>query len=333
MRKLIILFLTIPFIASSTLSAKNSNNMKENDNPQKIDVKFQNRAIEMAGHLYLPANFDENRKYQAIVISHQGTSCKEQSAAIYADNLARIGFITLAYDASHQGESGGEPRFIEDPAQRIQDIRSAVDYLVSLPYIDSERIGALGICAGGGYTVNTAMTDRRIKAVGTVSGACLGRFNRGNDAQAAINLLEEVGKQRTAEINGAEIKLTPTRVESTDGLTDIDYIEAYDYYVTPRGHHPNALKAQRFISTANLIGYDSFHLVETLLTQPLLIITGDKEGAFGSTVTGKELYERAASKDKDLFVVENASHIDLYDKPFYVNQAVEKLSDFYKRNL
>ena len=126
-------------------------------------VTFKNNGIDMAGNVYFPAGFDNSRRYAAIVSVHPGGGVKEQTAGLYAQKLAGQGFVTLAFDASHQGASGGEPRFLDDPMKRVGDIYSAVDYLTSLPYVDANRIGALGICAGSGATVKAAMTERRIQ--------------------------------------------------------------------------------------------------------------------------------------------------------------------------
>lgn len=299
----------------------------------KQSVNFSNRAITMAADLYLPADFSDKNKYSAIVTVHPGSSCKEQTSGIYAAKLAEQGFVALAVNASYQGESGGEPRYIEDPAARMEDIRSAIDYLVTLPYVDAERIGALGICAGGGYVVNVAMTDRRIKAVGTSAGANIGGVYRGEDTNAAIKLLEQVGRQRTAEAQGSEPLIVPWVTEDAKNAENIDLREAYRYYLTPRGQHPNSPNKLRFMSLANVLAFDPFNMVEKFLTQPLQIIVGDKVGAFGSYNTGQELYGRAASSDKDLCVIEGASHYDLYDTPAVVDKAVVKLADFYHRNL
>lgn len=300
----------------------------------KKNVTFKNRMIDMAGDLYLPSGFDGNKKYAAIAIAHPGSSCKEQTAGIYAEKLAKNGFVTLAVNAGYQGESGGDPRYIEDPAARMEDIRSAIDYLVSVPYIDDERIGALGICAGGGYVVNVAMTERRIRAIGTSAGANIGGLYRGEDAGAAIQMLQQLGKQRTAEAQGAEPMIVQWVTDEQKDAADIDLREAYEYYRTPRGQHPCSPNKLRYISMANILAFDPFHMVEKLLTQPLQIIVGDNAGAFGSYNTGKELYERAiASKEKDLYIIEGASHYDLYDDPETTDKAVGKLTEFYRRNL
>lgn len=300
----------------------------------KQSVTFKNREINVAADLYFPTDFNEKGRYASVVIAHPGSSCKEQTAGIYAKKIADNGFITLAVNATYQGESGGIPRYIEDPAARMEDIRSAIDFLVSLPYIDAECIGALGICAGGGYVVNVAMTERRIKAVGTSAGANIGGLYRGNDTDAAIKMLEQVGRQRTAEAQGAEPMIVQWVTEEQKDATDIDVREAYEYYCTPRGQHPNSPNKLRYISMANILAFDPFNMVEKYLTQPLQIIIGNNVGAFGSYNTGKELFEKAtASKEKDLYIIENASHYDLYDDPETTDKAVAKLTEFFRENL
>ena len=299
----------------------------------KKNVTFKNRTIDVAADLYLPTDFDEKKKYAAIITIHPGSSCKEQTAGIYAEKLAKNGFITFAVNASYQGESGGEPRYIEDPATRVEDIRCAADYLTTLSYVDENRIGALGICAGGGYVINAAMTERRIKAVGTAVGANIGRVNREGGQEATIATLEMIGKQRTAEARGAEAMIVPWVSDENKDADDIDLREAYEYYRTSRGQHPNSPNKLRFTSMGAVIAFDAFHMVEKLLTQPLQIIVGAKGGIFGSYGDGKDLYARAASKDKDLLVFEDATHYDLYDNPVYVDPAVNKLAKFFDKYL
>jgi len=297
-------------------------------------VSFMAHGLKVAGILNVPEHAEN--KNPAIVCVHPGSSCKDQTAGIYAEKLAELGYVTLAFDASYQGESEGEPRYIEVPAARVEDIRCAVDYLTTLEFVDENRIGVLGVCAGGGYAVNAAMTERRIRAVGTVVGANIGRVQR--ESVDPFATLEAIGQQRTAEARGAEplvVNWIPGNQAEREkaGITDIDIVEAVDYYTTPRGQCSNSPNKLKFTSLDSVLGFDAFHLVEQLLTQPLQIIVGDKQGAFGSYRDGHELYNRAASAKKDLFLLENVSHYDLYDQPEPVRQAVDKLSAFYKENL
>lgn len=301
----------------------------------KKNVKFNARGLKLAGILNIPENAEE-KKNPAIVCVHPGSSCKDQTAGIYAEKLAKLGYVTIAFDASYQGESEGEPRYIEEPSARVEDIRSAVDYMTTLDFVDENRIGVLGVCAGGGYAVNAAMTEHRIKAVGTVVGANIGRVYR--ESANTLETLEAIGKQRTAEARGAETFITnwiPRNQEEREkaGITDIDIIEAVDYYTTSRGKSPNSPNKLNFVSMGSVLAFDAFNLADSLLTQPLQIIVGSVQGAFGSYRDGHELYNKAASKKKDLYIIEGASHYDLYDREEPVNKAVEKLGAFYKENL
>ena len=143
--------------------------------PTKIRFpNTNNPTITMAAVINLPPDFQEGRAYPAVVVSHPGGGVKEQTAGTYAAGLAKEGFVTIAYDASYQGESTGEPRQLENPHIRTEDVSAIIDYLTTLPYVDAARIGAMGICAGAGYTANAAVNDRRIKAVATVSAVNIG---------------------------------------------------------------------------------------------------------------------------------------------------------------
>jgi len=305
------------------------------------EVKFKHKNWEVAAILQFPKDFDETKTYAAVVCAHPISSCKNQTSGnIYGKALAEAGFITLAFDASHQGESGGEPRFLEDPATRIEDFRCAADYLTTLPYVNNERIGVLGVCGGGGYAANVAMTERRFKAVVTVAGANYGRLMREGDFApgAAIRTLEAVAAQRTAEANGAEAFLTtymPVDEEARKqaGLNDIDVVEAVDYYTTPRGQHACSPNKLLFSGLAAAVGFDAYHLAEHLLTQPLHIVIGEKPGAFGSHRDGFALFSKAASAKKSLQVVPGASHYDLYDQPEATGKALEQIVPFFREHL
>ena len=302
-------------------------------------VNFKNGSIDIAGNIYLPEGFDANGKYAALIIITPGSNVKEQVGAFYGERMAERGFVTLAFDPSYQGESGGEPRDLENPAARVEDIRCAVDFLTTLPYVGENRIGILGVCAGGGYAVNAAMTEHRIKAVGTVVAVNLGRAFRqaASSADYIEKTLEAVGKQRTAEARGGEprrdrwIPDTPEEAKA-NGITDPDTLEAVDYYRTPRSYNKNSTNRRLFRGDALLLGFDAFHLVEELLTQPIQVIVGGRLGTTFSFDDGKRLWEKARNK-KDFFVIGGAGHYDMYDQSQYVDQAVERLEGFYKEYL
>ncbi|MGA5473166.1 alpha/beta hydrolase [Streptomyces arboris] len=222
----------------------------------------------------------------------------------------------------------------------MEDFRCAVDHLVTLDYVDEDRIGCLGVCGGGGYAVSATMTEHRIKALVAVVAANYGRLMREGDlsAGAAIATLEAIGAQRTAEARGADPVITtyiPTSEEERKkaGIDDVDVVEAVDYYTTPRGQHPNSPDKLRFSGLAAAVGFDAFHLAERLLTQPLLVVGCDTPGSFGSHRDAYEIFDRAASEKKELFIVPDSTHYDLYDGSKYVDQAFEKITPFFAGNL
>lgn len=297
-------------------------------------VQFSNHiGIMLAGNLYYPKGFARAKTYAAIITIGPASGVKEQTAGVYARRLAEKGFVTIAFDPSFQGESGGAPRHQENPIARVEDVRGAVDFLISLPYVDDKRIGVLGICAGGGYAVSAAMTERRIKAVGVSVPVDGGRENRAAGPEATIATLQQIAQQGSVEARGAEPMIVPWIPEEYQHSTDIDLREAYQYYRTPRAQNPNWQNKLRFSTMDAVMPYSAFHLADTLLTQPLQIAVGSKPGAFNSNRDGRELYKLAASKEKDLLVMEGASHFDLYDNPKYQNPAVDTFADFYRTYL
>lgn len=303
-------------------------------------VRYRNLGWDSAADLYLPPGFDSSKTYPAIVSTHPIGSCKEQTAGnVYAQGLAEAGFVVLAFDASFQGESGGEPRFVEDPAIRVSDIRFAIDYLQSLPYVDAERIGAIGVCGGGAYTINAAMTDYRIKALASITGVNFGRLIREGFSQfKPVAALQAMAAQRTAEARGEARHVINYLPESVDaarqaGITDIDVLEATDYYRSARGQRAGGATSGLFSFNSAAIGWDAFLHAEVLLTQPLMVVIGDKPGAFGAYRDGCEIYGRAASAHKEIMVAEGWSHYDLYDQPEPVALAMARLLPFFQRHL
>ncbi|MGL4524111.1 MAG: alpha/beta hydrolase [Spirochaetia bacterium] len=306
----------------------------ESNGVEKKTIRFKNGALQLAGDLYLPQNFDIKKKYPAIVISHPASSVKEQTAGIYARKMAELGYVSLAFDASYYGESQGEPRGLEDPAQRVEDIRRAIDFFADQSYVDISRIGAVGICAGGGYSINTAQTDKRIKAVVGISTADIGdTFRKGWDGQASIDgalqILDKVAQQRILESRGEKPLYTSWAAsKNVEDLTE-EQQSSYDYYQTPRGYHPNYTGVFPFISFANIIAFSAFDNIDILLTQPILFIVGSKAGTRWQS---EQAYARIHSP-KELLIIEGANHFEMYDDEAYVNEAVDHIREFFTQYL
>ncbi|HCY7846793.1 TPA: alpha/beta hydrolase [Staphylococcus aureus] len=297
-------------------------------------VNFKSNNLNVVANMYFPENFDENNQYPAIVVNHPAGGVKEQTAGLYAERLATLGYVTMAYDACYQGESEGQPHNLENPSSRVEDVRAAVDYFNTLDFIDDSRIGALGICAGGGYTIKAAQTEKRIKAVVGISAADIGQNFRkgwtGNQDEKDINpLLEQVAEQRKAEANGAPQKLVGFVPEEPTEDMDQETKDGWEYYRTPRAQHERSINQFPFISFDRIIEFTAFDLVDKLLTQPVLFIAGSEAGTLWQS---ENAYERAL-EPKDIHIVEGANHFDMYDKEPFVTEAVEKMNSFYGQYL
>ena len=214
---------------------------------KKQKVTFHNRfLIDVVGDLYFPANYDSAKKYAAIIVGHPFGGVKEQTSGLHARKLADMGYVTLAFDASYYGESGGYPRRMESPEVRVEDFSAAVDFLSNHPTVDADKIGVIGICGGGCYSVSATQIDHRIKALATISMYDMGRARRQGvgDTQTyeqRMAILDEIGRQRTAEYGGAtrrDIRALPEKVDENTPKFAIDFL---DYYDNPqRGQHPNS---------------------------------------------------------------------------------------------
>lgn len=296
---------------------------------------YNGQGIIMAANVFLPPEFDENKRYPAIIFTHPAGGVKEQTSGLYAQNLAGAGFVTIAFDASYQGESSGLPRQLENPYIRVEDISAVVDYLTTLKYVDTERIGAVGICAGGGYTVNAAINDRRLKAVATISAANFGVMMRNGwtNSQsdlAALPFLEAASKSRTEDRLKNTYQTVPLVPLKEEDAPSEEMRQAWEYYCTPRGAHPNSVGYATFRNFTQVLTYDAFFKADVFLTQPLLVIAGS---AADSKWVSDQLMEKAASADKKSVVIDGANHMELYDKPEYVRQAAAALSEFFTEKL
>ncbi len=298
-------------------------------------VTYKKYNLNIAGLMFYPSNFDENKKYPSIVVTHPGGGVKEQCSSLYAWNLAQKGYITLAFDATYQGESEGYPRYLEDPTSRVEDIRASIDYLVTLPFVDENKIGAMGICAGGGYTMNAIQTEARIKAAAGISTWDVGDSAKNGFPGVNIDnfmqkLLNEVAIARTDEARGKAPKYwhyVPQSEDEIDENTSVIQKEAYEYYRTNRCYYPTSHNKYLVSSNDKLAGWDAFAHIDTVSPRPLLFIVGSNADTLYFT---NDAYSRAL-EPKEIFTIEGATHIDLYDKPQYTSKVVEKLGEFFDK--
>lgn len=301
----------------------------------RTSVTFPSAGLKLAGHLYTPDDGAVG-PYPAVVVGHPGSGVKEQTSGLYARRLAGQGFVALAFDAAHQGESEGEPRGLEDPAHRVEDIKAAVSFLTTRDDVDPGRIGALGICASGGYVLAATASDHRIRAVGTVSAADIARqFRDGADGaqDPAVfqGMLDAAAAARTAEARGEGVRTFPlfpgTEEEARRGGPHV--FEGWEYYCTPRAGHPRSAKSLTWTSVDRVAAFDAFRSVGLIAPRPLLMIAGREAVTSWMSV---EAF-RKAHGPKELHWIDGATHVGLYDKDEYVTPAVEKLTDFFRTRL
>lgn len=305
-------------------------------------VTYEVNGIKAAANLYLPPNFDSNKKYAAITSAHPNGGSKEQVSGLYAQKLAELGYVTIAADARYQGESGGTPRYRDYPENRISDVSGMVDYLTSLPYVDRNRIGSLGICGGGGYTLAASQQDKRIKAVATLSMFNTGRVRRNGyldkDIAGAQGRLERAAAAHNKELQG-EIEyegFIPPNMTEAELRAQMEtlppntlYRDGIEYYgITHK--HKNATGSYTTESFMKLMAFDVEDRMD-LLTQPLLMIAGD--AADSKYMTDDAFKKAVNAKTKELFLIKGASHIRTYWVPEYVEQAVDKMKQFFSENL
>jgi len=299
-------------------------------------VKYTLNGIEIAANVYTPANYDASKKYPAVAVAHPNGGIKEQTAGLYAQRLAEAGYITIAADAAYQGASGGTPRHTDKPFHRTEDIRGMADHITQYPGVDASRLGVLGICGGGGYTLKAAQGDKRFKAVATLSMFNSGEVRRNGFQNSQLNTIQERLKQasdaRTKEATGGKTlfsgvaSITDEEIAKTS--TDL-YREGYEYYYRTHAH-PNSTFLYTTSSLLDLMTWDAATNMD-LINQPLLMMAGSK--ADTKYMTDEAFPKATNAKSKELFIIDGATHIQTYWKPEYVSQAVNKLVEFYKANL
>ena len=299
-------------------------------------VKYKLNGIEIVANVYTPANYDPSKEYPAITVAHPNGGIKEQTSGLYAQRLAEAGYITIAADAAYQGGSGGQPRHTDKPQFRTEDIRGMADFILQFPGVDSSRLGALGICGGGGYTLNAVKSDKRFKAVATLSMFNTGEVRRNgflnSDKNTIQDRLRKASQARAQEAIGGEIFYAGVASVTDEDIAKVPtkfYRQGFEYYY--RSHaHPNSTFLYTMSSLMDLMAWDVNDGVE-LIDQPLLMIAGSE--AQTKYMTDETFSKIINAKEKELFVINGATHIETYWKPEYVLQAVNKLNNFYKENL
>ncbi len=281
-------------------------------------VRFKNRfGIELAAHLYLPKDFDSSKKYAAIAVSGPFGAVKEQSSGLYAQKMARRGFVAMAFDPSFTGESSGEPRYVASPDINTEDFSAAVDFLSLLDFVDAGRIGIIGICGWGGLALNAAAIDTRIKATVTSTMYNMSRVNANGyfdamDADARYEMKKQLNAQRLEDARNGVYALA-------GGVADVLpddapwFVKDYHaYYKTPRGYHPRSLNsnggwnktsALSFINTPQLAYSDE-------IRSAVLMIHGEKAH---SRYFSEDAFKKLTGDNKELLIIPGASHVDLYD--------------------
>lgn len=299
-------------------------------------VKYKLNGLDIVANVYTPANYDPKQKYPAIVVAHPNGGVKEQVAGLYAQRLAEQGYITIAMDAAYQGGSGGEPRNVDKPAYRIEDIHGAADFITQYEGVDQDRLGVLGICGGGGYTLAAAQSDKRFKSVATLSMFNSGRVRRNGYADSQLNTVQERLRQasdaRAREAAGGKVPYSGD-ADMTDAqiaaLPFDLYRQGYEYYWRTHAH-PGSTFKYTTSSLLDLMRWDATDRID-LIDKPLLMIAGAKADSL--YMTEDAFLKASGTKDKELFRIEGATHIETYWVPKYVDAAMAKLTVFYAKTL
>ena len=281
-------------------------------------VRFKNRfGVELAGHLYLPQIFDASKKYAAIAVCGPFGAVKEQASGLYAQEMARRGFVTVAFDPSFTGESEGQPRYVASPDINTEDFSAAVDFLSLLDFVDPDRVGIIGICGWGGLALNAAAIDTRIKATVTSTMYDMSRVNANGyfdamDDDARYELKQQLNTQRLEDARNGRYTLA-------GGVADVLpddapwFVKDYHaYYKTKRGYHKRSLNsnsgwnktsALSFINTPQLAYSDE-------IRSAVLMIHGEKAH---SRYFSEDAFKKLRGDNKELLIIPEATHVDLYD--------------------
>lgn len=316
-----------------------ADNFYKSDKVTVQKVTFKNQYnMKVAGNLFIPKDLNKNTKNPAIIVGHPMGAVKEQSADLYATKMAEQGFVTLSLDLSFWGGSEGQPRNAVSPDIYAEDFSAAVDFLGTRPFVDRERIGAIGICGSGSFVISAAKIDPRMKAIATVSMYDMGTANRNalNHSQTLEQrkaIIAEAAEQRYVEFTGGETKYTSGTVHELTEDTHPIQREFFDFYRTPRGEFtpkgssPKLTTHPTLTSNVKFMNFYPFNDIETISPRPMLFITGDQAH---SKEFSEDAYKRAA-EPKELYYIPGAGHVDLYDRVNLI--PFDKLTAFFSQYL
>jgi len=307
--------------------------------PGKVNihpVTYKLHGLDISANVYTPANYDPSKKYPALVVAHPNGGVKEQVAGLYAQHLAEKGYITITADAAYQGASGGQPRSVDKPANRIEDIHGMADFITQYPGVDVKRLGLLGICGGGGYSLAAAETDKRFRSIATLSMFNSGRVRRNGLKDSQLDTiqqrLQQASDARAQEVAGGEILYSGDANLTDEQIAKLPfelYRQGYEYYWKTYAH-PNSTFKYTTSSLLDLMRFDATDQIE-LIDKPLLMIAGSKADTL---YMSEDAFAKATgTKDKEFFKIDGAAHIETYWVPKYVDAAMAKLKEFYARTL
>jgi Hydrolases of the alpha/beta superfamily len=305
----------------------------------KVSVKkvhFNNRyGIKLAGDLYMPKNIKKGDKLAAIAVSGPFGAVKEQSSGLYAQTMAERGFIALAFDPSYTGESSGKPRNVASPDINTEDFSAAVDYLTTLPNVDEDKIGIIGICGFGGWALNAAAMDTRIKATVASTMYDMTRvsakgYNDSIDENARYEMLKQLNKQRTQDYKNGTYAGADGLPEKLTGQEPQFVQDYFNYYKTPRGFHPRSINSNGKWNTTSSLGLINQPALQRSgeIRNAVLVIHGEKAH---SRYFGEDAFKKLKGTNKELLIIPGASHVDLYDNMAKI--PFDKIENFFKTNL
>ncbi|HDZ5007634.1 TPA: alpha/beta hydrolase [Campylobacter jejuni] len=307
----------------------------QSDKVKMQKVSFKNRyGITLVGDLYIPKNAD-TKKLSAIAISGPFGAVKEQSSGFYAQTLAELGFAVLAFDPSFTGESEGSPRNVASPDINTEDFSAAVDFLSNLANVDPEKIGILGICGFGGFALNAGSMDTRIKAIVTSTMYNMSRvnaygYNDSLDKQARYELKKKLNETRTKDFKNGTFAKAEALPEKLSGNEPQFIKEYWEYYKTKRGFHQRSINSNGAWNVTSSLGFINAPILKFSdeIIAPVFMIHGENAH---SRYFSEDAFKNLKGGNKELFIVKNANHVDLYDNADKI--PFDRIAEFFKENL